>query len=307
MKTASLFCLLATLLYSQPRKVLFTGNSEIHGVRLGFETVLENAGEADPFWAQDHGGGFRNTAGREHRFLWDEATHTYFGYDLVVERAVERGSCRVSISPLSMTLDVLMEWPRQPVPGEYSGYKLLSLPTNPGEQIVRSGDTIAVDLLASPDGKRRVVDYIKIMGVAPAIFNWTPAVGGGVPPEPTPRDFTAEDLALRLVRPQFSVNGKAIDSAGGETTGSVLWFYLPGRGRFLVSLIPYPNFVKTGTLRGSLISFRSGADTYEVHSAEPYLRSWHPLWNLYVLAQPSYRKGQAILFGGVDRPDRFVP
>jgi hypothetical protein len=303
MRISKLLFLSVALLYSEPRKVLFTGNSVMQGVTLRFETVLEGSGDSsNPFWGKGHGGGFRQTGAVEHRYLWDEATHSYFGYDLRVEARGASGTCRVAISPLSMQLDVLIEWPRQPVPGEYSGYKLLSLPANPDAQIVRTGDTIAVDLLTSPDGKQKVVDYINV-SCRPDTYKWIPTVSGGVPPDPTARDFKAEDLQLRLVRPEVWVNGKELESTGlaGEATGNVLWIAIPGKGRFELSLVPYPNFAKGGTLQGSVILFQYAGDSYEVRFSEPAFRSARQPWNLYVHLDPLYRNAENATFGASGR------
>ena len=307
MKTVSLLCVLTTLLYSQPRKVLFTGNSQMQGVSLRFETVLEGAGDAsDRFWGKGHGGGFRQTGAIEHRYLWDETTRSYFGYDLRVEPQGASGTCRVLIGPLSMSLDTLIDWPRQPAPGEYReyrDYKLLALPTNPATQIVRAGDTIALDLMESADKKQKIVDYINVSCTAPLVHNWIPTVGGGVPPEPQSRDFTAEDLLLRLVRPEISVNGKEVESNGlaGEATGNVVWVTIPGKGRFVLSLIGHQNFVKAGTLQGNLISFQYDGNSYEVRSAEPVFRSSRQPWNVYVHLDPLYSTAPNATFGASTR------
>jgi hypothetical protein len=43
-----------------------------------------------------------------------------------------------------------------------SGFRFLVLPRYPDPVVVENGDTIALDLLVSPDGKRKIVDYLEI-------------------------------------------------------------------------------------------------------------------------------------------------
>src|SRR5690349_8087115 len=214
MKIISSICILAALCYADSRKVIFTGHQELRGITVRFETVLESASDApDSFWTQGHGGGFRTTSNVEHRFLWDEATRSYFGYDLKVESTGASGNCRISISPLSLPLEVLRDWPRQPDVANPPGYRLLALPTYPNPPTVRPGDTLAVNLLESPDHKQKVVDYINVSraDAQPRVGNVSLNLGGGVPPEAQPRDFTVENVTLRIVRPEVMINGKQVD------------------------------------------------------------------------------------------------
>ncbi|MBZ5679760.1 MAG: hypothetical protein LAO24_06620, partial [Acidobacteriia bacterium] len=80
-----------------------------------------------------------------------------------------------------------------------------------------------------------------------------------------------------------------------------------GKGRFLLSLIPYPNlgFRKAGTLTGRVISFQFGGDRYQVRSSEPLFRSEQP-WNLYVRGDASYQSKQGATFGSSDRPEHVL-
>ena len=81
------------------------------------------------------GTGFaRASPNRVHRFLADRPTTRCFGYDLVVEPINGSERYRVSFEPLDVDVP----------------------------QTVSLGDTVALDILASPDNRRKVVDYIQL-------------------------------------------------------------------------------------------------------------------------------------------------
>lgn len=100
------------------------------------------------------------TTGNEyHRVIEDDAQHAYFGYDLSTERIPNTDQIRVAIAPLSVTVEQL---DARPGAKAVSGFRFLVLPRYPPPLIVQNGDTIALDLLVSADGKLRIVDYIEI-------------------------------------------------------------------------------------------------------------------------------------------------
>jgi hypothetical protein len=317
MRAASILLILAALGHAQwpTRGVIFNGSASNHGVRYRFATAVEPV-ESDRKWGDGIGGGFRYQAGKEHRVMLDSSSHLFFGYDLAVERADSAGSCRVTISPLSLTLDEFFETLSSRLQHrpeiDTTIYQPLSLPTYPMPQIVRASDAIALDLLVSPDGKQKVVDYIQVSCKESEAGTSTDSSPGKTSQEHTPsqpRDFSAQDLELRLIDPELKVNDRLIESAGlhGESTGNVLWLSVPGKGRFLLSLVPYreQGFRRAGTLHGSEISFQHGADRYRVRSTEPLFRSGQE-WNLYVRADESYQSSQGAAFGAADRPERIL-
>jgi len=89
----------------------------------------------------------------------DSSRRAYFGYDISTEPIPNTDRIRVTIAPLSMTVDELeADQGAQKV----SGFRFLVLPRYPAPVIVENGDTIALDLLVSPDGKQKIVDYLEI-------------------------------------------------------------------------------------------------------------------------------------------------
>ena len=151
MKLVSILCALASLARAEwpTRGVFFSGTATTHGVRYEFATVVEPVGSHSS-WGDRIGSGIQYKDGKEHRLLWDERSYVYFGYDLTVERTDNSGGCRILISSLSLNMGDMM---LRPIPAaDAARYRPLSLPTYPAPQMVHPGDTIALDLLVSPDG-----------------------------------------------------------------------------------------------------------------------------------------------------------
>ena len=56
---------------------------------------------------------------------------------------------------------------------------------------------------------------------------------------------------------------------GGEVRSPLVWFYLPGRGRFVLSLIPRPGFEQAGKVEGRDLIVTSGEDTIALQCSGP--------------------------------------
>lgn len=95
-----------------------------------------------------------------HRFFADPATHTYFGYDLVIQDA-KTGPAIVKFQPLSLRGHQL--------PKEYNAaeFRTAAIPQFPAETY-QAGQTIAVDVLKNPKTGLRVVDYVQVSHDTPS-------------------------------------------------------------------------------------------------------------------------------------------
>jgi hypothetical protein len=184
---------------------------------------------------------------------------------------------------------------------------------------VKPLDVIAVDLLVNHQSSQRIVDYIVIQGPSQTWsfdrfnaplrreFAYTPG---------TPRDFSVEDASLKLTEPRVSVNGKVDDATTrsvGEISGATVWFYLPNRGRYILSLAPHPElgFRKAGEVRGTSLNFTFGTDKFTLNSARTIAPGDAP-FNLYVLQDPAWRPTyanadmSAFQMGAADRAELLV-
>jgi hypothetical protein len=243
------------------------------------------------------GSGMHTTHDRMHRFVVDKASGTYFGYDLTVEPLDGRG-VRVTIEPLSIGPEgehwIPKDMPLRPAP----------LPKYPPPQTLEAGDTLALDLLVSADGRQKVVDYLQFerRGDAPAA-----ATG-------EPRDFTLDDgpLSIHFHQPlRILINGQPFQGRNSLTTGrgGTLWFVFPNRGRHILSLAPHEGFEKAGAIRGNTLTFHSGGEQFEIRGSVPILGTGGA-WNLFVLYDPFYvakPSDAPTIFGGTDRLENLLP
>ncbi len=269
----------------RPGEIMSGYGEFANGSTVRFAAVAE-----PPFQgAQGMPGGIAVLKDRVQRDMIDTATHRYFGYDLMVEPA-GGNRLRVTILPLSL----------QPK-DVGSGLSPVLLPKYPPPQVVEDGDTIALDLLVSPDGRQKIVDYLQ--------------VGIKVEPRPAhdqaaPRDFTFDDgpLSFNFRSPtRVLLNGQPYPGTTGITVkpGGTLWCSIPGRGRYILSLAPHDGFEKAGAIRDNVIAFQADGERYELRTSGPIVGSGGA-WNLYLLHDPSY-PSRSIASFGTDRLDNLLP
>jgi hypothetical protein len=231
--------------------------------------------------------GIQDNRDRIHRTVMDKASNTIVGYDLFAEPDGAPDRFIVRIEPLT----------KRPADGQYT-----MLAKYPQPQRVKEGDIIALDVLVSPDGKQKLIDYIEVRGRS----------SPGAPVTTTsPRDFTFDDgpLSLKFKFPtRVYINGRqSADNAGftGKPGGTV-WFDIPGQGRYVLSLAPRDGFRRAGAIRDHTLSFQAGPDVYELRAAEPILGAGKA-WNLYVHHDPRYQPRDNLLHYGVDRLENLLP
>ena len=194
------------------------------------------------------------------RILFDDTKREYFGYEFLVQPQ-QTDEFLASFGPLGVTT---FELTANMIPGaprhSFTGWSLRALPTLPEPRVVHSGDTLSIELFA--DGADKLTDELTIDYHGPAMPNKQP-LRLIAPPPPVPtvsgaaRDFSAADTELQLLRIRVSVNGDVIPGLGlRDVRGPLPWIYLPGRGRYVFSLIERPglHFVKAGEARGGALS-----------------------------------------------------
>jgi hypothetical protein len=232
-----------------------------------------------------------------HRFVIDKTTASYFGYDLVIDPADANNLYRAVFQPLTGVDDLVAHLSGNP------SLKPMMLPRYPAPQMVREGDVIALDVMVSPDGTRKITDYVEVL--APP---GSPATDLGA----EALDFTLDDgpVTFNGMRPGLWVNGQAKELAAFTgKPGATFWIAFPGQGRYILSLTPHDGFAKGGTMHGDTISFQDEGQQYDVRFESP-IASRGKAWNLYVLHDVSYRPnaaGQGIVSAGTDRLDNLWP
>jgi len=239
--------------------------------------------EADAQWAGDATSNLVEAEDKPNllrRVFVDSKNQLFFGYELVVERAAEARYFWVTVRALSE--EYLRELGGRPAfRGRrlHPGYNATAFPAGP--QLVRDGDTFALDVLRNPRTGAKIVDVIQVSLSDPSLRQ--------AATDQPPRDFAPEDIQLKVSNYRLRVNGEIVHRSTGGCAGALVWFSVGDRGRFVFSLVERPGykFEKIGTVRHNLIRFESGGDTYEWESALPVVGTGGN-WNLWVLHDPDY-------------------
>jgi hypothetical protein len=190
------------------------------------------------------------------RFVRDGLRQVYVRYAATVETLPD-GTYRVSFGPS-------IDQPPVDVRGK-ADWKLLSPAKYPAPQIVKDEDSIRLELYSEgppADPTRQLADYIHV-GREDRMVMRTEA----------PRDYYAEDAELAFSHPRFRVNGVACDSIAvlPETIrGPVLWVYVPGHGRYVLSLHARVElgFESAGEAAGNSLTFNVDGNVVRIDTAE---------------------------------------
>jgi hypothetical protein len=217
-----------------------------------------------------------------HRLLVDERGRFVFAYDLVITKLDSPKRFEVSARPLDRSFEQSL---REQNPAAFQSAPGLSPPTfarATDQQTVADGETVALDLLINQPLGVKVVDYVTLASERSLLFPSRPSR--------PPRDFGVYNVELAIKEYQLSIDEQPVVTSGRRScTGAVVWFYLPGRGRFIFSLVPHEgyDFRKVGVIADNKISFTWKGVKYEWVSQEPIVGSGG-VWNLWVLNDQDY-------------------
>ncbi len=259
-----------------------------------------------------YGSGVNDKTGNIYRVMIDRTNRIYSGYEVRVEPLAQRNDFRMTFQPLDLSPKVLESihidnpstWTKRDI-GAAAARPLY--PFRDGPDIVHTLDVIAVDLLVNPETRQKIVDYVVLQEPNHTwSFDWPIRREFAYPPGGA-RDFTVEDAGLKLVAPSLSINGR-IEEADPhiDLSGTTIWVYVQNRGRYLLSLVPQTGFRKAGEVRGTSLTFASGADRFVIGSVSPIAPGDAP-FNLYVMEQPGWKPPNAsgpprVMFGAADAP-----
>lgn len=228
-----------------------------------------------------------------HRVFVDGENRTHFGYDLEVKKGAENGKYTLTFKPLSVILFS-------------NATENKVLPKFPEPLQIGEGDSVSVDLLENPKTKEKIADVIKIVQGAPNQNNDQFNIPGVIlvpnaksvqtitrvtvnSTDSLPKDFSLDEIIMQMFNANLTVNGKVM-AEKKVAFGANVYFYLKGKGRFILS--PFPRegfkFQKTGIIDDRNISFEINGDKYEISSISPIICSGGK-WNLWVLHEPDYR------------------
>jgi hypothetical protein len=219
------------------------------------------------------------------RVFIDSGGSLYFGYTLVVEPLASSQKFRVSVRPLSQEDEEELRARRAfQTRSIHPSYNAAGLSRSSAPQEVADGDTFALDVLVNPKTGEKITDFV-------TVSTDESRLKGAAASDTAPRDFTLEDVEMKMINYQLLINGELV--AGGKKSGAcagpIIWFHLPERGRFIFSLAPHAgyDFKKIGTIERTKVKFTLGGERYEWISDVPVV-STSGNWNLYVLHDPKY-------------------
>jgi len=231
------------------------------------------------------------------RVLVDQKSGVFFGYTLKVEPVSGSNKYRVYLQPLSVEQETKIKsskWYEDAqhanvnalVPGTIqSGRKPQSQPAPsltpvtrfPAPQLLEDGDTIAVDVMVNPMTGTRISDRITISSKD------LPLTSDSRKPA---RDFTLDDIEMKISNYRLLINNQMVTQEKPQAgcAGPIVWFYVPGEGRFIFSIKPRAgyDFQRIGAIEDNKIAFSVNGKNFEWQSESPIVGNGGK-WNLYVL------------------------
>ena len=215
-----------------------------------------------------------------HRVILDRDGNVLFAYDLGVEPLAGSRQFRVTARPVGAEFSRRLARARRlaaATAGDAPGVPTLARPAEP--QTLDDGDALALDLLVNQQTGVRVVDVVKVAFDRARLW------------QAAPRDFTLESVEIAVRDPRLLVNGELLGGgrASREVEGALVWFHVPGRGRFVLSLVPRAgyDFRKIALVEGNRISFDFRGDHFEWVSSAPVVGQGGD-WYAWVLHDPRY-------------------
>jgi hypothetical protein len=230
-----------------------------------------------------------------HRVLKDTGGKFIFGYDLWVVPNPAAKQFKIVVKPLDSQYESKLRAGNASV-GELPQSEIIStFPKSTEPQTLDDGDAFSLDLLVNQDRGVKIVDVVRVAFDRANIWD--------INPRTLPRDFTLDAVELAVKDYRLLVNGNVV-SVGKSTracNGTLLWFYVQDRGRFIVSLVPREGyeFQKVGIVEDNRIEFTLRGNHYEWLSSAPILQPGGT-WSLWVLHDPNYTP----LFGSDTPPAR---
>ena len=215
-----------------------------------------------------------------HRVLTDAQQNVVFGYDLWVSADPITKKFSVAVLPAdeSFRRTFLKDYTPLRPNGAFATFPKSTTP-----QTLDDGDAVSLELLVNPESGVKIVDVVSVT------FDRATLRENHF--ELAPKDFTLEAVALAVKNYQLTINGTVVSKSKSSIgcTGSLLWFYVPERGRFIFSLVPRDGyeFEKIAVLADNRIEFSMNGERYEWLSAAPILPNGGS-WYIWVLLDTNY-------------------
>lgn len=229
-----------------------------------------------------------------HRVLKDARGRFIFGYDLSVTPNPALKQFKIVVRPLDPQFEIKLRTGNSGEGEPPQSEVISTFPNAAAPQTLEDGDAFSLDLLVNQNTGVKIIDVVRVAFDRSNMLDHSPPL--------SPRDFAVDAVELVLRDYRLLVNGSVVSASKSTKTvnGSLLWFYVPDRGRFIVSLVPREGyeFQKVGILEDNRIEFTVRGDHYEWLSSSPILQPG--TWNIWVLHDPTYTP----LFGSQPPPAR---
>lgn len=217
-----------------------------------------------------------------HRVITDSEQRVIFGYDLLVSSDPITRKFSLAVMPADEAFRRTFLKDSTPTPKRIEDL-FATFPRSTKPQTLDDGDAVSLELLVNHEAGMKIVDVVRVTFDRPSILEKSF--------ESSPKDFTLEAVALSIKRYQLLIDGQLVvkSKATVGCSGALLWLYVPGRGRFIFSLVPREGytFEKVGVIDGNRIEFVVEGESYEWISAVPILPNGGT-WNLWVLRDQDY-------------------
>jgi hypothetical protein len=215
-----------------------------------------------------------------HRVLTDSQQNVVFGYDLYISSDPVTRKFSVAVLPADEAFrrNFLKDLTPQSPNGSFATFPKSTTP-----QTLDDGDAVRLELLVNKESGVKIIDVVSVT------FDRSRLRDGVL--ETAPKDFTLDAVALAVKNYSLSINGSLLSKSKSNigASGALLWFYVPERGRFILSLVPREGyqFEKIAVLDENRIEFTMNGERYEWLSASPILPNggW---WYLWVLHDTNY-------------------
>jgi hypothetical protein len=215
-----------------------------------------------------------------HRVLTDAERRVVFAYDLAINSDPATKKFRLAVLPADEAFRRSFLKDSAPLRA-HEGFATFPKSTSP--QTLDDGDAVSLELLVNRESGVKIVDVVKVT------FDRSSLRESYL--EVAPKDFTLDAISLAIRSYELIIDGNIVGRSKSKIgcEGSLVWFYIPGRGRFIFSLVPREgySFQKVGMLDDNRIEFEINGEFYEWITGDSILPNGGT-WNLWVLQDPEY-------------------
>ena len=215
-----------------------------------------------------------------HRVLTDAESRVVFAYDLAIDSDPVTKKFNLAVLPADEAFRRSFLKDSAPLRA-HEGFA--TFPKSTTTQTLDDGDAVSLELLVNRESGVKIVDVVKV--------TFDRSILREKYLEVAPKDFTLDAVSLAVKSYELMIDGLLVGKSKSKIgcEGSLLWIYIPDRGRFIFSLVPREGyaFQKIGLLDDNRIEFEFNREFYEWTSGDSIL-STGGVWNLWVLHDPDY-------------------